>query len=432
MNFGPRSRKYWIQYGGEFAGTLNGTQKFVPAYTGLHLCNDEVHPGPPYRVGGPLFVTKKKVYIQRFESNSMHYTSVPTASYDGKLVVIPYIPSPEPSPLNLSGWGAKGWARTQPLHPIYNLGVSIGELKDLPGMVSQTARGLKALASRSGPFTGVKTVGDFLRSAGSKARTSGDAYLYGAFGVWPMLQDLLFLYEMRKKLNQKLRWLHNHNGKSIRRKVELDAGEFTENIARSQAPSSQFSPVLSSTLYAPNQNVVVNNPALKSYKRQIWYTAKYRFYIPEIVPSMFEGSPSDGLSLDLLGLSADPSILYKLIPWSWLLDWFTSVGAAMSNIITRVRAQVVAEYAYVMCEEHFEYASPGTVLVREGVSNGGPWSLPDRRLSGVSRTIYEFRQREVANPYGFGITFGSLSAYQWSILVALGLSRGGKHSAPRP
>jgi len=432
MNFGPRSRKYWIQYGGEFAGTSNGVKKFVPAYTGLHLCNDEVHPGPPYRSGGPLVVTKKKVFIDRFESLSMHYQSVPTQSYDGKMVILPYIPSPEPVRLSLSGWGAKGWARAQPLHPIYNLGVSIGELKDLPGMVSQTMKGLKALASRSGPWTGVKTVREFFISAGRKARNSGDAYLYGAFGVLPMLQDLLFLYKMREKLNKKLRWLHSHNGKSIRKSFELDSGGFSENIARSIAPSSQFTPVLASQLYPSGQNVAVNNPALKSYDRRIWFSSKWRFYIPEIVPSMFEGFPSDGLSLDLLGLSADPSILYKLIPWSWLLDWFTSVGAAVSNIYTRIKAQVVAEYAYVMCKEHYSYTSPGNLSVRQGTSTGGPWSLPDRKLSGASQTIYDFRQREVANPYGFGITYGSLSNYQWSILAALGLSRGSKHSAPRP
>jgi len=430
MNFGPRSRRYNIQYGGELAGTLNGIKQFVPAFLGTHLCNDELHPGPPYRQGGPLFVTKKKVDIQRFSDLSMHYTSVPSATYDGLLAVRPYIPSPEPSPLSLSGWGAIGWARTQPLHPIYNLGVSIGELKDLPGFISQTKQGFKALMSRNGPWTGVSTLAEYLKRVRQLAQNKADAYLYGAFGAYPMYQDLLFVLNMQEKLRQKLLWLRRHNGKAIRRKIVLNEYAFSENIARSTAPSSQFAPTLSSTLYPSGQTTVVSNPVLKSYERRIWYAAKYRFYIPEITDDMLENQPF-GLSTDLVGLSADPSILYKLIPWSWLLDWFTSVGAAMSNIITRVRAQVVAEYAYVMCEERFTYSSPGTVSVRQGTSNGGPWTLPDRRLSGASRTIYEFRQREVANPYGFGITYGGLSAYQWSILVALGLSRGGKHSSPR-
>jgi len=297
-------------------------------------------------------------------------------------------------------------------------------------MLTQTMRGLKALASRKGPWTGAKTIREFLQRARELSQSKADAYLYGAFGVWPMLQDLLFLLEMQEKLNRKLLWLRRHNGKAIRRKVILNEYEFSENIARSSAPSSQFAPTLSSTLYPSGQTTAVSNPVLKSYERRISYAAKYRFYIPEITPEMLENQPF-GLATDLLGLSADPSILYKLIPWSWLLDWFTSVGAAMSNIITRVRGQVVAEYAYVMCEERFTYSSPGTVIVRQGTSNGGPWSLPDRRLSGVSLTTYEFRQREVANPYGFGITYGGLSSYQWSILVALGLSRGSKHSSPR-
>jgi hypothetical protein len=316
------------------------------------------------------------------------------------------------------------------LHPIYNLGVSIGELKDLPGFIHQTWRGFHALALRTDALPGISTIGEAFKLAKEMSRNAGDAYLYGAFGAWPMMQDLKFILDMQEKLRQKLLWFRRHNHKAIRRKVVLDESEFSENVARSSAPSSQFAPTLSSTLYPSGQTTVISSPVLKSYKRRIWYSAKYRYYIPEITDEMLRNQPY-GLSTDLVGLAADPSIIYKLIPWSWLLDWFSSVGAAMSNIITRVRAQVVAEYAYVMCEEHFEYASPGTVKVRQGVSNGGPWSLPDRTLSGVSKTIYEFRQREVANPYGFGITFGSLSAYQYSILAALGLSRGGKHSSPR-
>lgn len=427
-----RNRKYVIRYGGEQCG--NGSlstppAKFTPAYNGTHSCIDETHPGPPYTSGGPLAVAKKKVYIKRFSPIYSFYHST-LGWYDGYMGVTPYIPPVEPSRTNLSGWGARGYSRAQPLHPIYQLGVSIGELKDLPDMLSQTWKGIRAYTSGHTAFTGIKTVREFLRRWVDLSKKTGSTYLYGAFGIAPMLQDLLFLLKMKEKLDKKISWLRRHNGKSVRREFTMDEGSYSEDIARSIAPSSSCFPVHSSFLYAPGQNVSQPFPILKSYQRRIWFSGKFRFFIPELVGDPRIKPVPNSLVRDLLGLSPDPVIIYKLIPWTWLLDWFTSVGAALSNVYQRAVNHVVAEYAYIMCRETLTYAAPGQVEMYLGTYSGG-WKNGTRKMSGVSRTIYEFRTREVANPYGFGITYASLSAYQWSILVALGLSRGGKHSAPR-
>jgi len=430
----PRTRKHVIRYGGELAGVSNNGDQFVTPENGTHSCTDETHPGPPFRSGGPLFVTKKMVYIKRLPHNYVFYHSI-LGWYNGRMWVKPYIPSPEPSPISLSGWGAKGVNRTAPLHPIYNLGVSIGELKDLPGMVSQTVQGFKAIKKLDNYLTHVKrfpTVKDLLQFANHSSKTPGDAYLYGAFGLVPMLQDLLFLLKMREKLDKKIAWLRRHNGKSIRRKIELDKGGFSEDIPRNVSPIVTVGPTLSSDLYGSGQGGSQPFPILKTYQRRIWFAAKYRFYIPELAKDPRISPPSGGLVRDLLGLTPDPAIIYKLFPWSWLLDWFTSAGAALGNIYLLAKHHTVIEYAYVMCSESFTYQAPGYITMHSGkLSPSFQWVEPDRYFGGISRTEYYFRQREWANPFGFGVTFASLSAYQLSILVALGLSRGGKHSAPR-
>lgn len=402
-----------------------GEHNFAPSgvyetsYPCDHVCVDETHPGPPYRTGGPFTVTKKSIYLHRFDTLNASFSALGWCNV--RMGVNPYVPGSAPTPTSLSGWGAKGWSRTQPLHPITNLGVSLIELRDLPRMISQTKAGLKALANLPNTLKGAgQTVGSFLSSAEKLSRNSGDAYLYGAFGVYPMLKDLLGFYDLQKKLDRKISWLRRHNGKAVRRKVELDSWEYSENIARTIAPTSTCYPSLSSTLYAPGQTSAVSIPILKSYKRRIWYSAKYRYWIPELAKP-FSPVPNR-LKADLLGLSLDPSIIYKVTRWSWLLDWFTSVGSAMSNVYSRWAYHVVAEYAYVMCSETLTYKCPGYVTMHQGKFTTS-WSKPDRVQNGVSTTVYEMRSRAVANPYGFGITFASLSAYQWSILAALGLSR---------
>lgn len=432
INSGPRVRKYTIRYGGELAGRSNTGDRLVTAFTGEHFCADETHPGPPYNSGGPLTVRKKKVQIARSPHHYVFYHSS-LGWYDGKMYVNPYIPSPEPSALPLIGWGARGYNATIPTHPIYQLGVSLLELKDLPGMLSQTRKGLQALAAldKRIDFRSL-TVREFLNYFKRLPKDAGNTYLYGAFGLYPMLQDLYFLTKMQEKLDKKIAWLRRHNGKSFRRKITLDSGGFSENIPRSIAPLVSVSPTLSSDLYAAGQSANQSIPVLKTYQRRIWFSAKYRYYIPELDDSHGRRPVSTSLKLFLLGLSADPSIIYKVMPWSWLLDWFTSVGASLSNVYNMAKYGVVAEYAYVMCKETYTYQAPGYITLHSGKL--GPlfnWVDPDWHWSGTSKTIYEFRTREVANPFGFGVTFASLSAFQWSILAALGLSRGGKHSAPR-
>ncbi len=427
-----RNRRYIIRYGGEKCGTgANGSPTVIsttPSFNGTHSCIDETHPGPPYRSGGPLSVVKKKVYIKRFPPFTSHYFST-QGWYDGFMGVTPYIPPVEPTPLNLSGWGARGWNRTFPLHPVYQLGVSLIELKDLPRMLTQTKaffRSIQGLKLSKVP----KTVGEFLADLQKGPKYIGEHYLNLQFGWVPFLQDLLFITQMKDKVHKKMAWLTRKNGKGVRREVELDKGGFSENIPRNVSSTVTVFPTLSSFLYAPGMGLPMNYPILKTYDHRIWFAAKYKFWIPELAPNQYLKRDHLRLEAELVGLALDPTILYKVTPWSWLLDWFTSTGSVVQNIYLRAKYHVVAEYAYVMCRENFTYQAPGYIGVHTGTYAGG-WKDPDRFWTGVSSTIYEFRTREVANPYGFGLTYASLSAYQWSILAALGLTRGGKHSAPR-
>jgi len=378
-------------------------------------------------------MTKKAVYFDRTSSFAANYFILPVQDWKGYLAATPYTPFSEPSPTSLAGWGAIGYNRTFPLHPIYQLGVSLVELKDLPHMLTQTRDFLKGI--RNIPLTRVpKTVGDFIHDLNNGAVHAGGDYLNLQFGWVPFIQDLVFLSQMKAKLRKKMVWLTNKNGKAVRRKIELDKAEFSENIDRFISEPGSMTPTLPTMLYDSNVVTSYSMPVRRDVYSRIWFSAKYRFYIPELANDPLLLGDHRLLEGELLGLALDPTILYKVTAWSWLLDWFTSVGAVIQNIYLRAKYHVVAEYAYVMCDESHTYSAPGRCTVHTGkasLSSGGNWSGVSRTLSGITTTKYTFHQREVANPYGFGITFASLSAYQWSILAALGLSRGGKHLSPR-
>ncbi len=418
--------------GGEKCGQRDTGPAYTPGYLCSDICTDETHPGPPYRSGGPLTVRRKTVFIRRFPYFELTWNFGSGLYYKGYMSIQPYNAS-QPAPTNLSGWGAKAYARAIPTHPIYQLGVSIGELKDLPGLVRQLQHVWSALRKTPDAYArAFKSVADFLNAAKNIPKDSADLHLGAAFGVAPMLQDLFFLLEMREKLKQKIRWLRSHNGKTVHRKFNMRSLDWSEAIPQSLPRVSTVNPGLNTACYAPGYGTVQNFDVNHSYKSLIWFAGRFQFHVPEL--DVMGDGPLWGLKLHLLGLAPDISILYKLIPWTWLIDWFSSVGSILSNLYQNARYHVVARYAYIMCRETHKWESPGEITVYAGdfgdfIGRGAKYWT--QHFVGSSFTKYDFRTREVANPYGFGITYPSLSAYQWSILVALGLSRGGKHSAPR-
>lgn len=429
-----RNRAYYVRYGGERAGIMRSgfmqpdVPVNLPAYPSLHSCSDETHPGPPYRTGGPLLVKKRKVFIHRLPSLTTHYYQ--DYRYDGKICVLPYIPPVEPAPRSLSAWGALGWNRTFPLHPIYQLGVSLLELKDFPRMISQTMKGFAGLAFGGVKFTSTKrSVASSVRDIGKGPKHAASHYLNVQFGWVPFMQDLLAILEYQERLAKKLAWLRRHNGKRVRRKITLYSGGFSEAIPRTVASHSTISPAMPSSYnYGPGGTANRNWDITKTYKAKIWYSAEYLFYVPELEPKA-SAAKLRGLKRQLYGLSLDPVVIYKVMPWSWLLDWFVNVGVVLQNLVMNAKNLTVARYAYVMGKEDYSYDAPGGTVINLGEyyldypTLTYKWSGGSRAYSGVSRTEYEFRQRMEASPYGFGSTFTGFSSFQWSILVALGLGK---------
>lgn len=113
-----------------------------------------------------------------------------------------------------------------------------------------------------------------------------------------------------------------------------------------------------------------------------------------------------------------PALGWDLLPFSWLVDWFTSLGSSLTNAMYYGKApgKVNLDYAWattcitVLGDMSFKYRT-----YADGTNNF--------KLSGHPRSMSVVKVREGATPYGFGLDFSSLSAGQVSILVALGLAK---------
>jgi len=412
-----RTRQRKVQYGGQLiaksGGSPPGSNVLTPTYQYSNSVTDEVHKGPPYRSGGPLTVSKTVVKVGLTAPVYTYGRSLPSYYYEGCF----YAPVPGvtlPSESSIAGWGAKGWARTIPVSPIANLGVAIGELKDFPRMITSTASFFKRMNGLGLKMSKHPRKVRDIRDAGWDVRNLGDDYLNLQFGWVPFLKDLYGAITFQKALAKKLSQLRRDNGKPVRRNAVLTSENWSTNVSVGQPTFTSLAPIISTFAYP--SGAIEPRQLVEEYKLDRWYSAKYRYYIPELADPKADLTR---LKLNLLGLSLDPEVIYQLVPWTWLLNWFTNTGAIVHNAVAMARYHVVAEYAYVMQSEMTRYTQAGTHDMYVGTSP----NQTVQRLNASSSITRYYRRREAANPYGFGITDASLSAYQWSILVALGLTR---------
>jgi hypothetical protein len=265
------------------------------------------------------------------------------------------------------------------------------------------------------------TFGQFLKDLSEGGiRGLGSDYLNLQFGWVPMLRDLGNTLLAKDTVTKRIAQLKRDNGKPIRRSTELLRQRSSTIIFKGDQVGSTLSPG-SLTIYN-----LVGGPqpymTWRVYSRRIWYSAEYTFWIPELHVPIPHEQDLKNLRMRLLGLRLNPDLIYRSLPWTWLLDWFTNVGDVVSNASNNQPYHMVAKYAYVMAEESWTWHTSGTHDVKVGTYGSGS-TPPTMRQYAMTSNGRVWKRRVEANPYGFGVSDGMLSAYQWSILVALGLTR---------
>lgn len=116
----------------------------------------------------------------------------------------------------------------------------------------------------------------------------------------------------------------------------------------------------------------------------------------------------------LLGTYLTPEVVWNVMPWSWAIDWLGNIGDIISNIPFLGDDGLVLHHGYIMRHSvaSRNYELRGLRLTQHDV--------PSCSISFQAET----KLRRRASPYGFGLNLDGFSAKQWSILAALGLSRG--------
>jgi hypothetical protein len=147
---------------------------------------------------------------------------------------------------------------------------------------------------------------------------------------------------------------------------------------------------------------------------RVWYEGAFKFYRPELDMTS-EGYDSLVSTVNrhllLYGARINPTHIWRALPWSWLVDWFTNIGDLIQRADEQYNDGMVSKYLYIMHQKVRRIRS-----IHFYNFYGGALQLQ------FERGVTTKQRRSADSPYGFVLGW-DLSPTQWSILTALGLSR---------
>lgn len=368
----------WTQVGTDY-GHLTNTEEWV--------CYDELETdGPPYTQLHKLELTKKWtdphrangwVITNEWYQNHCKFLEWSVNGFANRTHAT--LANNPGAPLgNMAELVTAAYAHSNPNTPVVDGPLFLFELRELPRMI--------------------RDLGDILlRRARDPADIVGGAFLAYQFGWKPLYSDMLSLLNLQQSLENRLSYFAKlGQGKRIKR--TLQTSSWTGSVYRNNILGEEWKAQYEAYAWVDVKPI---------YDRKVWYSLSIKD--PALLPQL--RSRREEIN-HLLGLhrsqAASLSRLWNMVPWTWLIDWFSSYGDWLQAIDGHWSYNV--RDMCVMCETSFreEVTNQSTNLSHPITGTG---------KSGIAK------QREVATSLPFPrLSFPALSGRQVGILSALATS----------
>lgn len=266
-------------------------------------------------------------------------------------------------------------ANMNPNRPDVDLPVSILELRELPQLLRD---GLSILNAK-----------------GSPAHGSARALLVAQFGIAPIIRDLVSLFDFAKSVDQRETYLRelSRGSKRIKRKLHE---EFWDGVSTGHVAFHSSADNLSAS----------NKIDLRgTMSRKYWFTARASLLDPP--PTRELRSLSSDIVLGINTISAQQ--LWNLVPWTWLLDWFTGTG----TLLGAYRGGLKWQWSHLNVMYETDYKISGSFPSPRAGFDYSPQE-PE------SHAVTKFRTQPSVSIYPQW-RMPYLKASQWSILSSLAI-----------
>lgn len=344
---------------------------------------------PPDRaVGGSFHLDYAETYYGSAQVGTGYaYGPYTGYTYQGGLFVdsaMAGLPWPPDSLDVLNAWGPKAYNKLKPAKPSMQALNAIFELKDLPGMLRQ-------------------------RMSGSGLKDISNYWLGLQFGWKPLLNDIANMYVTQRQMQDRLKQLIRDNGRPVRRRTKDPLYENSTSVVISDGTDdSAIYPFLPYFFTRSHRRTIT-----VTQSETVWASARFRYWLP---PGPRDINWTNRMKAAIFGLNPSPSVVYNAIPWTWLIDWFTTAGDCIANMDAGVADRLAADYFYVMREIKSQRVTQATCWYRDA-------SGTEVSATGTSHAISGSKMRGEGDPFGWHSNPSNLNAMQLSILGALGVSK---------
>lgn len=374
-------------------------------YEGSQVTGSENHHWPSSRgtssdIGGEFFTVKQYLAPSQVPS-AMKWEEGPpwalcTKYFDGTIYVtgptqFTFPTTPVESIVTsqlfsgLDAWGTKAVALAKPTNSVANAATTLAELlrEGIPRAAVETWQG-----------------------RANRARDAGSDYLNYEFGWRPLVSEMLNFAKATMEAEKIMTQYIRDAGRSVRRRW---------NFPQEKTISTNF--VSKTPFYAGDNGAYRGSslvPCVDTTEVTVdrWFSGAFTYQLPPGFDYLDASSRSSLLAEEVFGAEFTPELIWNLAPWSWAVDWFTTVGDFVSNLSDWVSDGLVMRYGYIM--QH-------TVAKRTISPLSNPFTVGG--TINPLTFVVETKVRKKANPYGFGVSWEGLSPRQLAILAALGISK---------
>jgi hypothetical protein len=391
------------------------TQGATTVSVGSQVTDSMAHPGWRKRltnanlqdIGGDFFTQKQFAFghpaviristPDRRISNQTSYRSTYFGNcWSINASTMPFPPGMNSSVGDLDKLGAVAIARCKPTNSVANVAVTLAELR---------REGL--------PSVSIHRWKDRLRAH----KNVSNEYLGVQFGMMPLGKEIGTFAAGVIQAEQLLAQYERDAGRVVRRRYTFPPkSEIVSTTEVSSNTNPFYAPfntqLMNSSLTAFQTGLLIRQRTIEQNR---WFSGAFTYYLPTGYDSRRRMHKMSLLAREILGVELTPEVLWNLTPWSWAVDWFSNTGDVISNISSFTTDGLLLRYGYIM--EHTIVSDTYTRATPNLFYTGG--GLLDSEVTLVTET----KMRRKATPYGFGLSWNGLSAFQLSILAALGVSR---------
>lgn len=431
-NGSPTTLKYFTSGP---AGRSSDTLKTVNTELGQESIEDDIHRAygkHRTRNGGPMTLYRTLIHSKpgfndvRFYGLGTPSRPVYTVTYHNEYLINASLVN-----FNMSGvdpeftqglstfkptWDSSGadfsatvFSRAKPAKPITSMSNFLIELRDLPRAVQTLKQSFEI--AKDLPFN----LPDRLSHI-KKIRDLPQAHVGWEFGIFPIIRDLGDLLKSVDGYQEFLSKYATFNGKPKPIKRRVTVYNKTDSIS-SSSPANFTITMAKENL----STTLVNSDGSQQHYYAEWGDVVWgvaNFYVALKQPT----TQKEELNLyrRYIGLTLNPHVIWKAIPWTWLIDYAATIGDVYNNISdsaadsTTIMDGWVMRHKYLHAKcSHWSSKKSGTFSkkIEPGTGDGSSCEL-----------FHETKSRVRGDPFNVAIHPTNMSVRQTAILGSLGLN----------